>query len=83
MARWLKAGVINNRFEGDRISQSLNEAEIPFVVKSFLDTAYNGLYLPQKGWGAVMVPESFIERAEEIISEVKRTFEEEGQDEIG
>ena len=83
MARWLKAGVINNRFEGDRISQSLNEAEIPFVVKSFLDTAYDGLYLPQKGWGAVMVPEAFAERAERIISEVKRTFEEEGEDETG
>jgi hypothetical protein len=74
MDRWVKAGIVENRFEGDRISQVLNEAEIPFMIKSFLDTAYDGLYLPQKGWGAVMVPEKFGEAAGKVISEVKRIF---------
>ncbi len=83
MVQWMKAGIIENRFEGDRISQALNEAEIPFMIKSFLDTAYDGLYLPQKGWGAVMVPEEFGEEAERVISEVKRIFKEEGEDETG
>ena len=78
---WVKAGIVENRFEGDRISQSLHEAEIPFMVKSFLDTAYDGLYVPQKGWGMVLVPESFLGEAEKIISEVKKSFEEEGKDE--
>jgi len=81
MARWVKAGIIENRFEGDRVSQALKEAEIPFLIKSFLDTAYDGLYLPQKGWGAVMVPERFREEAERMISEVKKSFQEEGKDE--
>jgi hypothetical protein len=78
---WVKAGIVENRFEGDRISQSLQTAEIPFVVKSFLDTAYNGLYVPQKGWGMVLVPEEFMEEAERIIAEVKKGFEGEGKDE--
>jgi hypothetical protein len=82
MSRWVKAGIIENRFEGDRVSQALNEASIPFLIKSFLDTAYNGLYLPQKGWGVVRVPEEFREEAEKIISEVKRSFKEEGRNEI-
>jgi hypothetical protein len=79
---WIKAGIVENRFEGDRISQSLREAEIPFMIKSFLDTAYDGLYVPQKGWGMVLVPETFAEDAEKIISEVKKNFEEEGKDEM-
>ncbi len=79
---WIKAGIVENRFEGDRISQSLQEAGIPFMVKSFLDTAYDGLYIPQKGWGMVLVPETFIEEAERIISEVKGSFKEEGKDEL-
>lgn len=79
---WIKAGIIENRFEGDRISQSLHEAEIPFLIKSFLDTAYDGLYVPQKGWGMVLVPEVFAEDAEKIISEVKKSFQEEGKDEM-
>ena len=79
---WIKAGVVENRFEGDRISQSLKEAEIPFMIKSFLDTAYDGLYVPQKGWGMVLVPEALVDEAESIISEVKKSFEEEGKDEM-
>lgn len=77
----MKSGIIENRFEGDRVSQALREAGIPFLIKSFLDTAYNGLYILQKGWGAVLVPEDFEEEAERIVVEVKKTFEEEGKDE--
>lgn len=81
MERWGKAGTVENRFEGDRISKALEEARIPFMVKSFMDTAYDGLYVPQKGWGVVMVPDGCVERAEGIIAEVKRSFKEEGDDE--
>ena len=81
MARWVKAGVVESRFEGDRVSQALDEAGIPFVMKSFLDTAYDGLYIPQKGWGAVMVPENFEEEAGKVILEVKRSFRKEEGDE--
>ncbi len=79
---WIKAGIVENRFEGDRISQSLKEAEVPFMIKSFLDTAYDGLYVPQKGWGMVLVPEDFAEDAERVISELRRSFAEEGKDEL-
>ena len=81
MSRWVKAGVVESRFEGDRVTQTLKEAEIPFLIKSFLDTAYDGLYIPQKGWGAVMVPEKFREEAERMISEVKKSFQKEEKDE--
>lgn len=81
MSRWVKAGTVENRFEGDRVSQALNEAEIPFLLKSFHDTAYSGLYVPQKGWGAVMVPREFEDEVKKIISDVKMTFKEEGEDE--
>lgn len=77
MTKWVKAGIVENRFEGDRISQVLKEAEIPFMIRSFLDTAYDGLYIPQKGWGMVMVPEDRLSEAEGIIQEVKKSFKEE------
>ena len=80
--QWVKAGVIENRFEGDRISEALQEAGIPFLIKSFLDTAYDGLYIPQKGWGIVMVSEQNRGEVEKLISEIKKTFKEE-EDETG
>jgi len=81
--QWVKVGTVENRFEGDRISQALEEAGIRFLVKSFLDTAYNGLYIPQKGWGVVMVSEKNREEAERLISEIKKTFVKEEDDETG
>jgi hypothetical protein len=81
MERWVKAGVVESRFEGDRVSQALNEAGIPFLLKSFLDTAYNGLYIPQKGWGMVLVPENFEGEAGKIILEVRSSFKKEEGDE--
>jgi len=81
--QWAKVGTVENRFEGDRISQALQDAGIPFLIKSFLDTAYDGLYIPQKGWGVVMVPEKDSEEAERLISEVKKTFIKEEDDEFG
>ena len=79
----MKAGTVENRFEGDRISQALREAGIPFLIKSFLDTAYDGLYIPQKGWGVVLVSEKDREEAERLIAEVKKTFVKEEEDETG
>lgn len=81
MERWIQVGVIENRFEADRLSQALEEAEIPYLIKSFLDTAYNGLYVPQKGWGRVMVPEGHREEAQRVMSEVRAFFLKEGEDE--
>jgi hypothetical protein len=83
MDRWVKAGTVENRFEGDRISQALQEAGIPFLIKSFLDTAYDGLYIPQKGWGVVMVSKKNKEEAENLINEVKKTFVKEEENETG
>jgi hypothetical protein len=83
MEQWVKAGTVENRFEGDRISQVLHEARIPFLIKSFLDTAYDGLYILQKGWGIVMVSKKHKEEAERLISEVKKTFVKEEEDETG
>ncbi len=81
--QWVKAGTVENRFEGDRISQALQEAGIPFLIKSFLDTAYDGLYIPQKGWGVVLVSEKDRADAERLIGEVKKTFIKEEEDENG
>lgn len=79
--RWKEVGVIDHRFEGDRVVQALKEAAIPYLIKSFLDTAYDGLYVPQKGWARVLVPEAWAEEAEKVVEEVKRNFQKEGDDE--
>ena len=76
-----KITVAENRFEADLIAQTLKQAEIPCMIRSYQDTAYDGIFIPQKGWAAVMVPEELVERASDIIAELRKGLEEKKQPE--
>jgi len=69
-----RAETIENQFEADVIKNALEKEQIPVIVRSFHDTAYDGIYIPQKGWGIVLVPEEHKVRAQEIISALKSSF---------
>jgi len=45
------------------LKKLLDEAEIPCVLKSYYDSALDGLYQTQMGWGHIEAPEKY----EEII----------------
>jgi len=67
--------VLDNRFEADVFSDALSKEGIPHLVRSFEDTAYDGIYVSQKGWGEILVYEEHFERAKEIIEEARRGFD--------
>ncbi len=67
-----KITVAENKFEADLISQTLQQEGIPCLIRSYHDTAYNGIFIPQKGWAAIMVPEELKEKAKAIIAEARR-----------
>ena len=51
---------------------ALEERKIPHAVRSFHDSAYDGLYQMQSGWGAVEADEEHRAAIEEIYAEVLR-----------
>lgn len=57
------------------ISDALEKEGIPFLIRRYSDTAYDGLFIPQKGWAAVMVPDEFVGRAKAIVENLKKDFE--------
>ena len=61
---------IRNQIEAQVIEEALREAGIKFIIRSFDDRAYNGIFIPQKGYGQVFVEEEDRQRAEEIIAEL-------------
>ncbi len=75
--------VAENAFEADRVREALEQEGIPVLVRTFQDTAYDGIYVSQKGWGYVEVPESEKTRAERIVMEVSRMFPESSNGEEG
>jgi hypothetical protein len=66
--------VSENRFEADIISQALDREGIPSICRKHEETAYDGLFVPQKGWGAILVPIPMRERAVEIIREITEAY---------
>ncbi len=73
----VKVLTVENRFEADMVSQALEKEGIPFLIRGYSDTAYDGLFIPQKGWAAVMVPREFREKAKTMVEDLRRDFESE------
>jgi Putative prokaryotic signal transducing protein len=74
-----KVTVAENKFEADLISQTLQQEGIPCLIRSYHDTAYDGIFIPQKGWAAIMVPEESKEKAKAVIAELRQGLKAKGQ----
>ena len=61
---------VENRFEADLLVQALRQENIPVLLRRFEETAYDGLFVTQMGWGALLVPGDYEEEAASVISRV-------------
>ncbi len=61
---------VENRFEADLLVQALRQENIPVLLRRFEETAYDGLFVTQMGWGAILVPGDYEEEAARVISRV-------------
>ena len=68
--KWIKLITLDNRFQADLLTDALAKNDIPFLVREYKDTAYDGLFVGQKGWGTVMVDEAGLEEAKTITEEL-------------
>jgi hypothetical protein len=66
---FVRLQVVQSLFEGQRLQALLQAAEIPTMLNSYGDTAMDGLYQAQKGWGEIRVPESKKAEAQELLEE--------------
>lgn len=68
---FIKIAVLENIIEAQLIDSILNEQNIPHRIRSFYDTAYDGLFQFQKGWGEIFAPLALKEEILEIIEIVR------------
>jgi len=69
---FIKIATMENEIEAQLLDSILNEQDIPHLIRSYHDAAYDGIFIPQKGWGSVYAPESQRETIREIISNIRR-----------
>jgi hypothetical protein len=63
--------VLDNIVEAQLVDSILNEHGIPHRIRSFHDTAYDGLFQFQMGWGALWAPLSSKEEILEILHDIR------------
>lgn len=62
MDKYVKVIEFENVAEATLIQSILENEDIPFIIRSYRDSAYDGLFQFQKGWGRLEAPEEFKER---------------------
>jgi hypothetical protein len=64
MSKPVRILVFNNEMEAHLLDEILNEKNIPHIIRSYHDSAYDGLWQTQSVWGHIEAPE---ENREEIL----------------
>jgi hypothetical protein len=72
MEDYVKVATLENDIEAILVESILIELHIPYLMRSYYDTAFDGLFQTQKGWGYVSVPRSREEEVKEIISDLRK-----------
>ena len=71
MDDYIKIAALENTIEAQLIGSILSEKNMPHRIRSFHDTAYDGLFQFQKGWGELYAPLKFKGEILEIIEIVR------------
>lgn len=74
-----KVHTCQNRVQGDFLVGILDQEGIPALHQSTKDTAYDGLFQPQWGFGFVITRHEDAHRAQTIIESVLATIEREAE----
>ena len=69
---FVKVAVLDNMIEAQIMGSILNDRNIPHLIRSYYDTAYDGLFQTQKGWGHVSAPEFYYREIKEILLDLRK-----------
>lgn len=70
MEEFKKILVLENEIEARLLDSVLNERSIPHRVRSYYDSAYDGIFQTQKGWGVLLAPPEYEEEVLAIYQDL-------------
>jgi hypothetical protein len=73
MEKTVKILVLRNAVEASLIDEILSEKGIPHIIRSFHDSAYDGLWQTQSAWGRLDAPPEFKEKILKIYDEMSQS----------
>lgn len=69
--RQINVHTIESIFEMDMIKDALDKDGISYTIKEHRDTAYDGLFILQKGYASLFVQESDKDRVLAIVERIR------------
>ena len=72
-AHLIKIAILENEIEARLLDSILSEMNIPHLVRSYHNEAYNGIFQLQMGWGSVFAHPSVKEEILQILKSFGRT----------
>lgn len=63
---------LDNIIEAQLIESILEDEKIPHQIRSFHDTAYDGLFQFQKGYGEVWAPPEYRQNIIEVVNLIQK-----------
>jgi hypothetical protein len=70
MQEFKKVLVLENEIEARLLDSVLNERNIPHRIRSYHDSAYDGIFQTQKGWGVILAPPEYEEEVMSIYQDL-------------
>ena len=68
---FVDVAVLENIIEAQVIESILTEQKIPHRIRSYHDTAYDGLFQVQKGWGQLCAPHTYKQEILYILNDIR------------
>jgi len=72
MNKQVKVLMFQNEIEAMLLHEILTDKEIPHIIRSYHDSAYDGLWQLQSGWGHIEAPEEYREEILATYSEMSK-----------
>ena len=67
-----RIAVIRNEIEAQLLAGELVELDIPHLMRSYYDGAFDGVYQFSKGWGHIEAPSEFRDKILEILTIIRQ-----------
>ncbi len=72
MEKFTKIAVLDNEVQAELVDSVLSERDIPHVMRCYHDSAYDGIFQTQQGWGHVEGPESSRAEILAVVEDIRR-----------
>jgi hypothetical protein len=69
--RWVNAHTVESIFESDVLKDALDREGIEYIAREHKDTAYDGIFILQKGYATFFVREKDEAAAQAVVRQVK------------